>query len=166
MEVKDAAGSVVGDTTTTMMWIDGVSPLDVVEAYVAAGVALVVFGIPAALLQHKHMAISRDFQATHHIDWARVGIVGFILVAAIVTNVTVNLKFAAQAEFFPFLGAAIWVGGLLGLGWWLGGLAWVQRHFEKVVLAIVVVSVMPLAWEWWKAVAARRAARGGARPGG
>ena len=89
------AGSVVGDTTTTMMWLDGISPLDVFHAYVAAGVALVVFGIPAALLQHKHMAIGRDFQATHHIDWARVGIVGFILVAAIVTNVTVNLKFAA-----------------------------------------------------------------------
>jgi len=30
------AGSVVGDTTTTMMWIDGISPLRVLEAYVAA----------------------------------------------------------------------------------------------------------------------------------
>src|SRR5215204_5003420 len=30
------AGSVVGDTTTTMMWIDGVSPLSVLEAYIAA----------------------------------------------------------------------------------------------------------------------------------
>ena len=30
------SGSVVGDTTTTMMWIAGVSPLSVVEAYVAA----------------------------------------------------------------------------------------------------------------------------------
>ena len=30
------SGSVVGDTTTTMMWIDGISPLRVVEAYVAA----------------------------------------------------------------------------------------------------------------------------------
>ena len=60
------AGSVVGDTTTTMMWLDGVSPLDVVEAYIASGVALVVFGIPAALLQHTHMAISRDFPAAHH----------------------------------------------------------------------------------------------------
>ena len=33
------SGSVVGDTTTTMMWIAGVSPLAVVEAYVAAVVA-------------------------------------------------------------------------------------------------------------------------------
>src|SRR5436190_1920654 len=31
------SGSVVGDTTTTMMWIDGVDPLDVLEAFAAAG---------------------------------------------------------------------------------------------------------------------------------
>ncbi|MFN6960967.1 MAG: citrate transporter, partial [Rhodocyclaceae bacterium] len=103
------AGSVVGDTTTTMMWIDGVAPMDVLHAYFAAAVALMVFGIPAALLQHKHMAIAKDFHAQHKIDWARVGIVGFILVAAIATNVTVNLKFPAAADHFPFLGVAVWV---------------------------------------------------------
>ncbi|KAB2841699.1 MAG: citrate transporter [Burkholderiales bacterium] len=103
------AGSVVGDTTTTMMWIDGVSPLDVVEAYIAAAVALLVFGFPAALLQHKHQAIVRDLQAAHHIDWVRVGVVGAILVFAIATNVTVNLKFAEAADHFPFLGVAVWV---------------------------------------------------------
>jgi Na+/H+ antiporter NhaD/arsenite permease-like protein len=109
------AGSVVGDTTTTMMWIDGVSPLDVLEAYLPAAVALVVFGIPAALLQHKHMAIEKHFHAQHKIDWARVGIVGFILVAAIATNVTVNLKFNAIADSFPFLGVAVWVALLLAI---------------------------------------------------
>ena len=109
------AGSVVGDTTTTMMWLDGVSPLQVLEAYIASAVALVVFGIPAALLQHKHMAISRDFQAAHRIDWARVGIVVFILVSAIVANVTVNLKFPAIAEQFPFLGVAVCAALLLAV---------------------------------------------------
>jgi Na+/H+ antiporter NhaD/arsenite permease-like protein len=109
------AGSVVGDTTTTMMWIDGVSPLDVIEAYLPASVAVIVFGIPAALAQHKHMAISRDFQAAHRIDCARVGIVLFILIAAIITNVTVNLKFTAMADHFPFLGVAVWVALLLAV---------------------------------------------------
>ena len=109
------AGSVVGDTTTTMMWIDGVSPVDVIEAYIAAAVALVVFGIPAALLQHKHMAIEKNFHAQHSIDWARVGIVAFILVAAIITNVTVNIKFNAVADSFPFLGVAVWVALLLAV---------------------------------------------------
>lgn len=109
------AGSVVGDTTTTMMWIDGVDPLDVFHAYVAAGVALIVFGIPAALAQHKHMALVKNYHARHRIDWARVGIVGFILVAAIVTNVTVNLKFPSAADHFPFLGVAVWVALLLAI---------------------------------------------------
>ena len=43
------SGSVVGDTTTTMMWIDGVSPLSVVEAYVAAIVAMLIFAVPASM---------------------------------------------------------------------------------------------------------------------
>jgi len=101
------AGSVVGDTTTTMIWISGVSPLAVMEAYLSAAVALVVFGIPAALTQHRYAQIVRGDGAHHHIDFARVGIVLFILVAAIVTNVTVNLKFPESADHFPFLGVAV-----------------------------------------------------------
>jgi len=101
------AGSVVGDTTTTMIWISGVSPLAVVEAYVGAALALVVFGIPAALQQNRHAAIVRRNDETHHVDMARVGIVLFILVAAIVTNVTINLKFPESADHFPFLGVAV-----------------------------------------------------------
>src|SRR6185295_18373615 len=53
------AGSVVGDTTTTMMWLDGVSPLSVFEAYVAASAALLVFGIPASLQQQRYSPIVR-----------------------------------------------------------------------------------------------------------
>ena len=51
------AGSVVGDTTTTMMWIDGISPLSVLEAYVAAVVALAIFAVPAAIRQHRFSPI-------------------------------------------------------------------------------------------------------------
>jgi Na+/H+ antiporter NhaD/arsenite permease-like protein len=52
------AGSVVGDTTTTMMWLDGVSPLDVLHAYVAAVAAFLVFAIPAARQQQRHSPIA------------------------------------------------------------------------------------------------------------
>src|SRR5690606_34589165 len=51
------AGSVLGDTTTTMMWIAGVSPWDVLSAYIAATAAILVFGIPAALQQQKYSPI-------------------------------------------------------------------------------------------------------------
>lgn len=101
------SGSVVGDTTTTMMWIDGVSPLSVVHAYVAAIVALVVFGIPAALQQHRHAPIMKYQPGGAHVDWVRVGIVGFILLAAISVNVYVNVFHNEIADRFPFIGVAV-----------------------------------------------------------
>jgi Na+/H+ antiporter NhaD/arsenite permease-like protein len=111
------SGSVVGDTTTTMMWIDGVGPLDVLHAYVAAAVALVVFGIPASLQQQRHSPILGHGATTVPIDWARVAIVALILVAAIVVNVTTNVAFPDVASAFPFLGAAVWAVLLLTAGW-------------------------------------------------
>jgi Na+/H+ antiporter NhaD/arsenite permease-like protein len=102
------AGSVVGDTTTTMMWIDGVSPLDVVEAYVAASVAVLIFGIPAALQQQRYSPILKHEKRGLHIDWARVGVVVIILMAAIVANVVVNVRYPELADAFPFIGAAVW----------------------------------------------------------
>jgi len=107
------SGSVVGDTTTTMMWIDGVSPLAVLEAYIAASVALVIFGIPAALQQQRYSPITRDSAAGIRIDGVRVFIVAAILITAIVVNVVVNVKFNAWSDRFPFIGAAVWIALLL-----------------------------------------------------
>ncbi len=101
--------SVVGDTTTTMMWIDGISPLVVFEAIIAASVALFIFGIPAAIVQQKYSPILQHSHEHTQIDWTRVSIVLLILVLAIGTNVTVNLAFPQVANHFPFIGVAVWV---------------------------------------------------------
>jgi Na+/H+ antiporter NhaD/arsenite permease-like protein len=103
------AGSVVGDTTTTMMWIDGVDPRDVLHAFVASGVALAIFGVIAAKQQHAHQPLVRDAEGGTSVDWARVGIVGFILAVAIVANVVANLRFPAVLDVFPVIGVAVWV---------------------------------------------------------
>ncbi len=103
------SGSVVGDTTTTMMWIAGIHPLEVLEAFIASGVALVLFGIPASLQQQKYSPIQKDADSRAHVDWVRVAVVVFFLVAAIVVNVVVNTRFNALSDSFPFLGAAVWV---------------------------------------------------------
>jgi Na+/H+ antiporter NhaD/arsenite permease-like protein len=110
------AGSVVGDTTTTMMWIAGVSPLSVLEAFIGSGLALVLFGIPASMQQQGYSPIQKDEGAHPPVDWVRVGIVAFILVAAIVVNVVVNLRFTSVSDLFPFLGATVWVAVLLTAG--------------------------------------------------
>jgi len=108
------SGSVVGDTTTTMMWIDGVSAFDVVDAYVAAAAALLIFGIPASLQQQRYSPIIKDAREDVRVDWMRVGVVMFILAAAILANVVVNLKYPALADDYPFIGAAVWLALLCG----------------------------------------------------
>jgi Na+/H+ antiporter NhaD/arsenite permease-like protein len=103
------AGSVVGDTTTTMMWLDGVSPIDVLHAYVAAAAALVVFGVPASLQQQRYSPIMKAEGRHAPVDWPRLAIVALILAVAIGTNVTVNLKYKHLADHFPFIGVSVWV---------------------------------------------------------
>ena len=107
------AGSVVGDTTTTMMWIAGVHPSEVLEAYIASGIALCVFGVPAAMQQQAYSPIQKNASTGAHVDWTRLAIVGVILATAVAVNVVVNTRFAAQADSLPFLGAAVWVAILL-----------------------------------------------------
>jgi Na+/H+ antiporter NhaD/arsenite permease-like protein len=109
------AWSVLGDTTTTMMWIAGISPGRVFEAIIGAVVALFIFGIPAAIQQHRHSPIMRTPREHVPVDWARVGIVAFILLLALTTNLIVNMKFTAMADHFPFIGVAVWVAILLSL---------------------------------------------------
>ena len=141
------SGSVIGDTTTTMMWIDGVAPVDVLEAFVAAGVALVVFGLPAAWQQHRYAPLRRDDSASAAIDWPRLAIVGVILVGAIVTNVVVNLRFPNLADRFPFLGAAVWVAIIATTSWrradW-GALPAALKGSVFLLALILSASFMPV----------------------
>jgi Na+/H+ antiporter NhaD/arsenite permease-like protein len=102
------SGSVVGDTTTTMMWIDGVSPLSVLEAFIAASVAVVIFGIPASFQQHKHSPIVKNPPRGLHIEWTRLGIVFAILIVAILANVIANVRFPALLDALPVIGLAVW----------------------------------------------------------
>src|SRR5258708_7853726 len=102
-------GRVVGDPTTTRMGMGGVDRLDVLEAFVGAGAAMFIFGIPAALQQQRYSPITADPPAGVRVDWPRVAIVAVILVTAIVVNVIVNVKYNELSDRFPFIGAGVWV---------------------------------------------------------
>jgi membrane-associated protein len=51
---------------------------------------------------------------------------------------------------FNVTGAATWVTGLCLLGYWFGNLAGVKRHFQYVILAIVILSIMPAVIEYFR----------------
>jgi Na+/H+ antiporter NhaD/arsenite permease-like protein len=101
------AGSVVGDTTTTMIWIAGGSPLQVLHAYAAALPALLFFGVIAARQQHAHQPIVKDAEAGERVDAARLAIVAFILLSAIVANVYFNVAQPEVLDHVPVIGLAV-----------------------------------------------------------
>ncbi len=93
------SGSVVGDTTTTMMWIEGVRAIDVLHAYFAAIPALLFFGVVAARQQHSYQPIQRDERGEHSVRWNRIAAVALILVGTIAANILLD---------FP--AAGVWLG--------------------------------------------------------
>ncbi|HPS27731.1 MAG TPA: hypothetical protein PK269_09005, partial [Bacteroidales bacterium] len=97
------SGSVVGDTTTTMMWIDGVSAFNVLHAYIAAAVALIIIAWFAAHQQDKFMRITADAKQGAKIDWMRLLIVLMILAGAILSNIYYDM---------PALG--VWIAIIIG----------------------------------------------------
>jgi len=101
------AGSVIGDTTTTMMWIRGIEPGDVLHAYFAAIAAFAVFAFVAARQQQLFAPIVKDPEASASLDWVRIAITFFVLASAVAVNITVNLKAPELAGRFPFIGLTV-----------------------------------------------------------
>jgi hypothetical protein len=97
------SGSVVGDTTTTMMWIDGVSALNVLHAYVAAGTALLFFAWFAAHQQDKYQPIQKNADTNVKVDWVKIFNVALILAGAIISNILYDM---------PALG--VWIAIVIG----------------------------------------------------
>ena len=107
------AFSVVGDTTTTMMWIDGVDPLSVFDCIVASIVALSVSGLVAARQQQAYAPIVKDPEPGARVDWPRVVVVAIILIAAVAANVLANRQAPWLLDLLPVIGIGVWAAILL-----------------------------------------------------
>lgn len=102
------SGSVVGDTTTTMMWIDGISPLDVVHAYVAAGVGFFIYAVPLSIVQQRYSPIQKRADTSHPVDIVRLFVVAAILLSAIGANIFANLRAPHLLDQYPVIGLGVW----------------------------------------------------------
>ena len=49
---------------------------------------------------------------------------------------------------FNIGGAILWVGICTSVGYFFGNIDWVKRHFEMVVVAIIIISLIPVAVEF------------------
>jgi hypothetical protein len=90
-----------------MIWIAGGSPLQVLDAYIAAVPALLFFGVIAARQQQAYQPIVRDVQHGVSLDGAHLTIVAIILLSAIGANVYFNLGHPEVLDHIPVIGMAV-----------------------------------------------------------
>lgn len=142
--VSNAGGapSVVGDTTTTMMWIDGISFIDVLHAGVGSLGAMCVIVFFASKQQDKYQRITKDPPeglTLKTVKWMFLISVFWALGGAVVGNV-----------LFDFPAGGVWVGLLVGsflLG--KGKTPWSETgHIVKetifILSLVAMASLMPV----------------------
>ena len=139
------AWSVLGDTTTTMMWLDGVHPLDVAHGFVASAVALLVFGFLSAAQQNRFQKIELTGFARKPIDGVQLLIVGLILAGAIFANFMFTGPWSGFFAGGPWYGvwAAILVGSLLRRPAW-GELPGAAKGALFLLSLVWCASLMPV----------------------
>jgi len=60
---------------------------------------------------------------------------------------------------YNFVGGIAWVALFTLAGFYFGNIPWVKKNFEFVIIAIILISVMPMAYEWWQARREAKAAK-------
>ena len=114
------------------------------------------FKIDKWFLKHEHLERTQGFYERHGGKT--------IVLARFVPIVRTFAPFVAGVGkmhyptflFYNVVGGIAWVSICTLAGTFFGNIEAVKKNFELVVVGIVVVSVLPLAWEWWRARAAAR----------
>ncbi len=110
-----------------------------------------VFSRPnSRLFRKEHLQRTREFYEKHGgkaIVYARF--VPIIRTFAPFVAGVGNMSYQRFLSFNVFGGIG-WVALMTMLGYWLGGWEVVRRNFEKVILGIIFISVMPIVFEYFK----------------
>jgi len=105
-----------------------------------------------------HRLLNREHLEKAHAFFERHGGKAIVL-ARFVPIVRTFVPFVAGAGYMSYgafavynvAGALLWVISCFGLGYIFGNVPIVKENFELVALAIIFVSVLPMAWEFMKA---------------
>ncbi len=60
-----------------------------------------------------------------------------------------RMRYASFA-YFNVIGGVVWVVSLTLAGFFLGNIPFIKKNFEATIILIIVVSLLPIVYEWWK----------------
>lgn len=97
-------------------------------------------------LKHEHIDQTHEFYKAH--GGKAVILARFMPIIRTVAPFVAGAGSMKYGKYILFciLGATLWVTSLTLAGYFLGSNEWVKHNFEKVVLSIVFLSIMPMLW--------------------
>lgn len=139
---------------------------DAVNYHIGKWLGPQVFKAGADDTLYERMLNRRHLERAHEFFKAYGG--KAVIMARFVPIVRTFVPFVAGAGAMKYsrfvlynvMGAVMWVGVCVGAGYAFGEMEFVKKNFEAVIIAIIVISLIPMAVEYF--LAKRRAARAAA----
>lgn len=103
------------------------------------------------LINKKHLLRAHEFYETY--GPKTVILARFVPIVRTFSPFVAGIASMSYAKFllYSVIGAVAWVSICIGAGSFFGGFDFVKKHFELVIVAIVVISVLPMAIEFIRA---------------
>ena len=117
---------------------------DNVNYWIGRYVGPKAFAMNSRFIKRKHLEYTQGFFARH--GGMTVVLARFVPIVRTFTPFVAGVGAMTYPRFlgFSILGAAIWVTGFIWVGYFFGNLPVVRQNFSLVVLAILVLSVVPM----------------------
>jgi membrane-associated protein len=95
-------------------------------------------------VKHEHLLAAKAFYERH--GGQAIVLARFVPIVRTFTPFVAGVARMSYRKFafYNAVGGVGWVVSMTAAGYWLGQIHWIQQHFELVVLAIVLISVMPM----------------------
>jgi membrane-associated protein len=124
---------------------------DTINYFLGRWIGPRAFSLNTWFLKHEHLEKTQAFYDRH--GGKTIVLARFVPIVRTFAPFVAGVGKMHYPTFlwFNVVGGLLWVGLCTVAGYFFGNIEVVKKHFELVVIGIVLVSVLPLAWEWWAA---------------
>ena len=124
---------------------------DTINYFLGRWIGPRAFSLNTWFLKHEHLEKTQAFYDRH--GGKTIVLARFVPIVRTFAPFVAGVGKMHYPTFlwFNVIGGLLWVGLCTVAGYFFGNIEAVKKHFELVVIGIVLVSVLPLAWEWWAA---------------
>ena len=124
---------------------------DTINYFLGRWIGPRAFSLNTWFLKHEHLEKTQAFYDRH--GGKTIVLARFVPIVRTFAPFVAGVGRMHYPTFlwFNVVGGILWVVLCTVAGYFFGNIEAVKKHFELVVIGIVLVSVLPLAWEWWAA---------------